>query len=153
MADTNAIGANGTTSDPREPICWEFYVKSLIGDKGNAYKAAIDAGYSEDSARNVTMRDWFKERLRKLKRKDMLSKAERNLDKVLDTSYENDEGKIQPDVMRIVVDVSKTVVTTLGKEDYSTRTENTGANGKDLPTPIININRDAIHSDDSVQQD
>jgi hypothetical protein len=87
------------------------------------------------------MRDWFKERLGKLKRKDMYSKAERNLEKVLDTKYEDEEGKIATDIMRIVVDVSKTVVTTLGKDDYSSRQEHTGKDGKDLPAPIITVER------------
>lgn len=127
MADetnkTNPNGANGTTSDPREQIMWDFYVSELAKGIDNAYAAAIKAEYSEDSARNVTMRDWFKARLGKLKRREMLSKAERNLDKALDTSYEDKEGNIKSDVMRIVVDVSKTVVTTLGRDEYSTKTE------------------------------
>lgn len=146
----NPNGANGTTSDPREQVCWDFYIKGLTNGIANAYASAIEAGYSEDSARNVTMRDWFKERLGKLKRKEMLSKAERNLDKVLDTDYEDIEGNIKSDVMRIVVDVSKTVVTTLGKEEYSTRIENTGKDGKDLPTPIMQITRDVL-TDNSLE--
>jgi len=67
----------------------------------------------------------------------MLSKAERNLDRVLDTKYKNDEGKILPDVMRIVVDVSKTVVTTLGKEHYATREELTGKDGEPFNLQVI----------------
>lgn len=132
MTVTNPNGANNTTSDPREQKTWDFYVESITKGQVNGYESAIKAGYSEDHARNITMQGWFKERLSKLKRKEMYSKAERNLDKVLDVKYENDEGKILPEVMRIVVDVSKTVVTTLGKDDYSTRQEIGGLNGKDL---------------------
>lgn len=131
--NTNPNGANQTTSDPREQKMWDIYVSKLLKGKENAYESAIEAGYSEDHSRNITLQGWFKARKDKLRRKEMLSKAERNLDKVLDTKYENDEGKIVPDVMRIVVDVSKTVVSTLGKDEgYSTRSEHTGKDGEPL---------------------
>jgi hypothetical protein len=137
MAVPNPNGANGITSDPREQIAWDFYVKSLMSGKENAYQSALDAGYAIDTARNITMNDWFKERLGKLRRKDMLSKAERNLDRVLETDYEDDEGNIKSDVMRIVVDVSKTIVTTLGKDDgYSSRSELTGKDGNAIEIDV-----------------
>lgn len=121
---TNPYGANGTTSDPREQVMWDIYVENLSKGIDNAYKAAIEAKYSEDSARNITMRDWFKERLGKLKRKEMLSKAERNLDKTLDLVTLNKEGLEDPQLLKIKVDVSKTIVSTLGKDiGYSTKTE------------------------------
>lgn len=143
----NPNGANGTTSDPREDVFWELYVKNNLE---NAYKCALEAGYTESTATTITTREWFKERLQKLRRKDMLSKAERNLDKALDTVYLSEEGKIQPEVMRIVMDVSKTVASTLGKEHYSTRTEQTGKDGKDLvPTPILGGITNAVPEDDS----
>lgn len=129
--------ANQHTSDEREQKMWDFYVKGITNGTENAYQAAIDAGYSEDHARNITLQGWFKGRKDKLKRKEMLSKAERNLDKVLDIQYLDDEGKVQSDVLRIVVDVSKTVTSTLGKEEgYSTRTELTGKDGKDITTGL-----------------
>lgn len=136
MAQRNPNGANSVQSDPREQIMWDLYVTGIQNGKENAYQAAIDAGYAKDTARNITMNDWFKERIGKLKRKDMLSKAERNLDKALDVSYEDADGNIKSDVMRIVVDVSKTVVTTLGKEEYSTRSELTGKNGESIVTVL-----------------
>ena len=145
MAETNPYGANGTTSDPREQTCWDNYVKSILENRINAYQSAIDAGYEEDTARNITMNDWFKDRLGRLKRKDMLSKAERNLDKALDTEYEND-GKIMPDIMRIVIDVSKNIAGTLGKEHYSERQEVTGKDGEALNKPIDSEEFSAILS-------
>jgi phage terminase small subunit len=124
MNQPNPNGANQSTSDPREQIMWDFYVRGLTSGIENAHKAALDAGYSEDHSRNITLQGWFKERVAKLKRKDMLSKAERNLDKALDYKVENDEGKLMPEVAKIVVDVSKTIVSTLGKsEGYSTKVE------------------------------
>lgn len=134
---TNINGANQYTSDPREQKCWDFYVESLIKGQPNAYESAIKAGYAEDSARNITLTGWFKERLARLKRKDMLSKAERNLDKVLDFDMITDDGKINTPVATLVTGVSTTIVKTLGKEEgYSDRVEHTGKNGKDI---IINI--------------
>lgn len=133
---TNLIGANGKTSDPREQICWDNYVKSIAIGQENAYQSAIDAGYAIDTARNITMNDWFKERLGRLRRKDMLSKAEKVLDKTLTYNTEDAEGKIMTDLLRVQTDVAKHITKTLGKEDYSERKELTGANGEELQ-PIL----------------
>ncbi len=138
--ESNPHGANGVTGDPREQACWDFYVASITANRENGYQAAIDAGYSEDHSRNITMQGWFKERKSKLKRKDMLSKAERNLDKVLDMLYLDENGAVKADLLKIVVDVSKTVASTLGKnEGYSARNELTGKDGEKLET-ITTIN-------------
>lgn len=123
MAETNPNGANGTTSDPREQIMWDIYVSKLTKGIENAYQSAIEAGYSEDHSRNITLQGWFKERVAKLRRKDMLSKAERNLDNTLDLITLNKEGLEDPQLLKIKVDVSKTIVTTLGKDHYSTKSE------------------------------
>jgi hypothetical protein len=121
---SNVSPANQHTNDNREQKCWDNYIKSVLNGTENAYQSAIDAGYSEDHSRNITMQGWFKERKDKLRRKDMLSKAERNLDKTLDLVCVNEEGKIVPELLKIQVDVSKTIVQTLGKhEGYSTKTE------------------------------
>lgn len=133
MATPNPNGANGTTSDPREQVCWDFYVESLTNGRENAYESAIKAKYSEDHARNITLQGWFKERLAKLKRRDMLSKAEKVLDKTLSYETEDEEGKVRVDLLRVQTDVAKTVVSTLGKDEgYSTRQEHTGADGEKL---------------------
>lgn len=129
--------ANQHTSDPREQVMWDFYVADFAKGIENAYQAAIKAGYAEDSAKNITLNGWFKERKAKLKRKDIFSKAERNLDRILDLPFEKQDGEVDAGVVRIIADVSKTVVTTLGKDEgYSTRSEVTGAGGKDLMTGL-----------------
>lgn len=129
----NPYGANATQSDPREQKCWDNYVKSIREGRVNAYKAAIDAGYSQKNAENITMREWFKARLGKLRRSGMVEKAEKNLDKYLDLEEVNFKGIIDKDIIKIKVDVSKTVVKTLGKDlGYSERSELTGAEGKEL---------------------
>lgn len=147
----NPNGANQYLLDPRQKKCWEDYINPKSETFGNATQSAIAAGYEPDYADQITTVEWFKGKVRRL---NMLSKAERNLDKVLDMSYEDGDGKVQPDVMRAVIDVSKTIATTLGKsEGYSTRTEMTGANGKDLPTPLVQINRNDIQPNNSISED
>lgn len=39
------------------------------------------------------------------------------------------------------------------KNEFSTRQENTGADGKDLPTPILSIKQNALHTNDINQED
>lgn len=140
MADTitNPNGANGTTSDPREQIMWDIYVAKLAGGIENAYQSAVEAGYEESTAKQITVRSWFIERKDKLRRRDMLSKAERNLDKVLDFDMVDDEGKVNTQVASLVTNVSTTVVKSLGKEAYSERSELTGKDGEQLLVQIIN---------------
>ena len=135
--ETNPNGANGTTSDPREQVMWDLYVGNKLE---NAYQCAIDAGYEDATARQITVRSWFLERKAKLKRKDMLSKAERNLDKILDFDMNTDEGKVNTSVASLVSDVSKTIVKTLGKDEgYSDRTEHTGKNGDAIQIEGVEI--------------
>lgn len=134
----NPNGANGTTSDPREQVCWDFYVDSIRENRENAYESAIKAGYEESSAKNITLRGWFKERLEDLERKNMLSKAEKKLAKTLTYEVEKD-GEIKTDLLRIQVDVSKHLTSTLGKnKGYSTKVES-DLNIKELPQPILNV--------------
>lgn len=138
----NPNGANGTTSDPREQVCWDFYVESINNGMANGYQSAIKAGYGEAHALHITLQEWFIERSSKLRRKDMLSDAEKLLQKTINFNNVDKFGNVKTDLLRIQADVSKFVASTQGKnEGYSTRTELTGANGKDLPTPIMEIER------------
>lgn len=127
--------ANQHTSDEREQKCWDFYVESVLKGTPNAYESAIKSGYSEDHSRNITIQGWFKERLDKLRRRDMLSKAEKKLDKTLDYEPVDDEGRIKVDLLRVQTDVAKHITSTLGKnEGYSTRNEVTGKDGGIIET-------------------
>jgi|14BtaG_2_1085337.scaffolds.fasta_scaffold00937_5 hypothetical protein len=49
---------------------------------------------------------------------------------------------------RSVLDASKFTLETLDKQNYSKRSELTGADGKDLPTPIMNVQRDNSNNED-----
>lgn len=135
---SNVSAANQHTPDDREQKCWDLYVQSMVNNVPNAKKAALAVGYSEEHADNITLQGWFKGRLEKLRRVGMQSKAERNLDKMLDTEWDKDE-KVQPEIMRIVADVSKTVVTRLGKDDgWAERQEHSGVNGGSINIKVTN---------------
>lgn len=133
---TNPNGANQYLFDPRQKLCWELYISPKSETFGNATQSAVKAGYEWGTANQITTAEWFLGKLRKL---NMVNKAEKNLDKALETDYRDANGDIRSDVMRIVMDVSKTVVTTLGKDEgYSTRNELTGKDGEKLmPVPLL----------------
>ena len=144
MATSNPNGANDTQNDPRQEVCWNFYIETILTNKPDAQASALKAGYEPSSAKNITLTGWFKDRLAKLKRRDMLTKAEKVLEKTLDyeTDYsdpETGETKVKVDLLRVQTDVAKTIATTLGKEDgYSTRVEQTGANSQPLVVTFDN---------------
>lgn len=141
MAGEKPYIANGTTSDPREQKMWDIYVEQLAKGIDNARKAAMDVGYSEEHSSNITMQGWFKERKAKLRRKDMLSNSEKKLAKTLEYEVEiiDEKGNltVKTDLLKIQVDVAKTLVASLGKDEgYSTRQEITGANGEPLQISV-----------------
>lgn len=143
----NPYGSNQFQLDPRQKLCWELYINPKSETFGNGKQSAIKAGYEPDYADQITTSEWFKDRIRRL---NMLSKAEKVLEKTLDYKTEDDEGKVKTDLLRIQADVSKHITSTLGKnEGYSNRQELTGADGKELPTPLLH----AIFNNNSNKED
>ena len=119
---TNPNGANQYVMDPRQKECWSLYIDPKSKTFGNATQSAIKAGYTKGTANMITTEDWFKGKLRRL---NLLDKAERNLDKIMDLPLE--------DKANIVLDASKFIAKTLGKDEgYSDRSELTGKDGKDI---------------------
>lgn len=125
----NPYKANKFIKDPRQDIMWEHFLKNWMKGAGNAAESARFAGYSETTAANVTNLFWYKEKFQKLKRKEMLSKAERNLDRILDLDYSKldeltgERTAVDIDKLKIVADISKMTATTLGKDEgYSSKT-------------------------------
>lgn len=116
--------------DPRQLACWQAYADPKSKTFCNAYRSALNAGYSEAMSRTMTGRTWFKDRLRRLK---MLSKAEKVFDRTLDMNTVDNQGKEQADLLRIQTDVAKHISKTLGKDEgYSERSEVTGKNGNPI---------------------
>jgi hypothetical protein len=115
---------------------------------GNALQSALKAGYSQEYAESITcqMPEWLSENLGKAKR---LKKAEKNLEQVQELPVLDENGKVLVDVLRERNKVDLFIAETIGKKDYSKRNELTGANGKDLPVPILN----GISSNNSDKED
>lgn len=81
LIDTNPNGANQYLLDPRARLCWKYYVTPGGKTFGNAYQSAVLAGYEEWTARTITSRTWFREKVRRL---NLLGKAEAVLEEMLD---------------------------------------------------------------------
>lgn len=124
---------NGVIGDvDKQQKAWDNYVRTWREGKPNAYQAGLAAGYTNSTAKNLSNFKWFKEKKDKLRRSRMMSNAERNLSRILNLDYSKikilpDGSQIEGidnDTLRIVADISKTIVTTLGKDvGYSTKTE------------------------------
>jgi hypothetical protein len=133
-------GGSGHQVDYRQQICWDYYVESVTNGQPNILQSAVRAGYSPTSAADISKSKWFKDRKKKFKRSTMLSQAEKNLTNILKMPYmvqkmKNGEPymEVDTDVLRIVVDVSKAVVKSLGKDEgYSERSEVTGKGGEPI---------------------
>lgn len=130
---SNPNGANQFRTDPRQQLCWSYYVKPGSETFANAYASAIRAGYEETTASQITTVDWFLDRMRKL---NIVKKAENALEETIGYDPKNDEGKIDPAIARIRLDAAKFAASTLGKDvtdlSYTTRTELSGPQGEDL---------------------
>ena len=121
MSQTNPNGANQYQLDPRQKLCWEAYVNPKSETFGNAYQSALKAEYEEAYARTITDSEWFREKVRRL---NLVSKAEKVLDETLDLVAVNEEGRTDAALQRTKLDAAKFVAQTLGKDNgYSTRTE------------------------------
>lgn len=139
---------NKNQDNSRREKCWELYLKSVRDGNPNARQAARDAGFAENTAINIGNMAWFKERKDKLRRSKMMSNAERNIARIINlglTKIKTNPDGTQEEVFdadkaRIVADMSKMIVTTLGKDlGYSSKTE---VKVTQLPTPILEL--DAI---------
>lgn len=136
---SNPNGANQYQLDPRQKMCWNYYINPSSETFANALQSAMRAGYTQEYANQITSSDWF---IGKLRRVNMLEKAEKVLKDTLDYNpVDQLTGKPQTDLLRIQVDVGKHLTKTLGKEDYSERIETTGKDGEAL---VPTVTADAL---------
>lgn len=120
MNKSNPNNANQYQLDPRQKLFWENYHNPNSETFSNAYQSALKATYSESSAIQITTQDWF---IDKCRRMGMLSKAEKVIDRTLTLEPIDEKGEIKVDLLRIQTDVAKHITKTLGKEDYSEKSE------------------------------
>ena len=133
------MAGNQYQPDPRQSLFLANYLDPGSETFSNAYKSALKAGYSEEYSSVILSQDldWLSE---KLKDEDMVQRAEKALLEALNYVTVNEEGKVDASVAKIKQDTAKFISERLKKEKYSARQEVTGKDGKDLPTPIINLN-------------
>jgi len=140
MAETNPNGANQYQLDPRQNLCWELYINPISETFSNGLQSAIKAGYEPEYAAQITTTAWFIEKVRRI---NMLSKAEKVLDEMLEMPVEvleweghgEDAEQIvntSPALVKIKQDTAKFIAERVGKDIYSNRSELTGKGGKDL---------------------
>lgn len=129
---------------PQQELFLERYTNPKSPTFGNALQSALEAKYSQDYADNIMalLPDWLSENIGDMKR---LRKAEKNLDEVQNIEIYNEEGKVDANLVDKRTKVDMFIAERLNKQKYSTRSELTGKDGKDLPTPILNV----ISTDDS----
>lgn len=114
MAKTNPNGANQYLLDPRQKLCWESYTNPKSETYSNALQSALKAGYEATTANQVTTEKWFIEKVRRM---NLLGKAEKVLDETLGYDVMNGGEKIDASIARVRVDAAKHVTSLRGKED------------------------------------
>lgn len=138
---------------PQQENFLSYYTNPKSDTFSNAVQSALKAGYSESFANNITsiMPDWLSESIGDMKR---LRRAEKNLEEVQNIDIYNQDGILDPQLIEKRTKVDFFIAERLGKKKYSTRTELSGVDGKDLPTPILgtyvstnNITQENISND------
>lgn len=106
---------------PRQAQFIEFWNDPKSETFGNAYGSALRAGYAESYAKLISSvgLQWVSEA--NARRMKFVEKAEKNLDKLLDSEDE-----------RVQADITKFTLTRLKKDEYSERSEITGKNGQPI---------------------
>lgn len=112
---------------PQQSLFVANYFNPKSPTFSNALQSALKAGYKQEYAENITnlMPDWLSDSIGKKKR--LLMKAE----KVLEATLDNTEDK------KLAQDTAKFIAKTVGKSDYSERTEVTGKDGEALVLNVI----------------
>lgn len=165
LAQRNPNGACQFTPDPRQELAWKYYINGLARGIPNAKKAALQAGYSPAFAANVVSTKWFKDKKAKLKRKNALTLAERNLFKMLRMDWSDmkivdgrEVEEVNVDKLKVVKDVSMYITETLGKDEgyskkvvedknvsHDIKIESVSyADATEIPAPAQELIRDAV---------
>jgi hypothetical protein len=121
---------------PQQELFIANYTNPKSKTFGNARATALDAGYSQEYADNIMslMPEWLSENIGK---RTLVIKAEKVLNKTLDYDVTDADGKVDTALLSIQNSTAKFVAERLNKNDYSARTEQTGADGAPL---VLGIN-------------
>lgn len=140
MKATNPNGANQYQPDPRQKLFLAYYLDPKSETFSNAYQSAIKAGYEEEYAKTILNQDldWLSESLRD---NNLLNKAEKRLNQILDLEPVDEEGKIDNSLLANQMKAVTLVAKGIGKSKYSERQEHTGAEGSEIALKTIIINK------------
>ncbi len=137
--------------DPRQKLCWNYYLDQTSPTFSNAYRSALKAGFSMWYSKTITTRPWFKDKMR---RTHLLTKSEKITDKILDMEALDENGKVKADVLRVQADVAKHIQKNLGKDEgYTEKTEVAGGAGNIVFLPQELINRFGLGKAEEVKEE
>jgi len=97
-----------------------------------------DSWYWEDKT-IPDIKQGFRTFVKNAKYERMMNAVTSNIEEFLYLNDLRDDGKTDPALAKLRQDTTKFVAERLGKIDFSTRVEQTGADGKDLVPTSINI--------------
>lgn len=132
--------------NPQQLAFKEAYCNPSSETFGNVRASGISAGFDDEYAEQLTSPSrglqWVLEIVREV---EMRQLAEEGLKEAMSYDVRNGGEKIDTALAGIKLKASSFTAERLMKSKYAQRNEQTGADGKDLPTPIL-LN---VSSDDS----
>lgn len=136
-------------------------IKRCILDGMTLRDLAKHCEISEDTIYDWSSRNYrnFSDKVEGWKRDRKLILADITSDTILTLPVNDENGKLDKELLRIKQKEAEFIRETLGKEIYSKRSELTGANGKEFPTPILapayvptdNINKESNGNEETHQ--
>ena len=123
----------GRPSDLTEELTLQIRSMVLDGVKYKDIQEALDIPSNTWDAWVYKDYKDFRKDLNSWKFERMVKKSEKLSEDILDTPHLTEDAKIDTNILRVKQKEAEFVRATLGKKDYSTRTENTGPDG----SPII----------------
>lgn len=114
------MAGNQYKPDPRQALFLKHYLDPKSPTFSNALQSALKAGYEQEYAENITHLEpnWLSE---SIGTDQMVKKAERNLNKILEMEAVSEEGKVDTGTLKVVADISKFVTERLAKDKYSSK--------------------------------
>lgn len=102
--------------DLRQDVAWNLYTDQRSDTFNNAYRSAVKAGYSENTAKRISVEKWWINKIHILR--EMMPLVEKNI--MEDLSIEKSEGK---EMRKIRSEMTKFTASTVGRAKYHTKTE------------------------------
>lgn len=112
---------------PQQQLFKKYYTDPKSATFSNAYRSALEAGYSEEYSKTITTQDqeWLSEILGDMK---LIKKAEKNLEMAMDGLLDDPEGGSKV----IQYKATEFTLKALQKGKWADRKELGGIDGKDL---------------------